>query len=91
MPLRIRRDTRRGLFRISSRGKDATMGQTVFITGTGRKEALGFNLVLRYLEQGDTVIATVRKPSEALKRRLSLRRNVQTGWKPLPSAQTNTN
>lgn len=42
------------------------MGQTVFITGTGRKEALGFNLVLRYLEQGDTVIATVRKPSEAL-------------------------
>jgi len=42
------------------------MAQTVFITGTGRKEALGYNLVLRYLEQGDTVFATIRKPSPAL-------------------------
>lgn len=42
------------------------MGQNVFITGTGRKEALGYNLVLRYLEAGDTVIATARKPSAAL-------------------------
>lgn len=39
----------------------------VMITGTGRSYALGYNLVLRYLENGDTVIATVRKPSEALK------------------------
>ena len=42
------------------------MAQNVFITGTGRKMALGFQFVRRYLEQGDTVIATVRKPSEAL-------------------------
>ncbi|NTW99669.1 MAG: SDR family NAD(P)-dependent oxidoreductase [Geobacteraceae bacterium] len=41
------------------------MGQNVLITGTGREQALGFNLVLRYLEQGDTVFAGVRKPSEA--------------------------
>ena len=30
--------------------------------------ALGFHFVLRYLEHGDHVIATVRKPSEALER-----------------------
>lgn len=42
------------------------MGQNVLITGTGRKQALGYNLVLRYLEQGDTVFAGVRKPSAAL-------------------------
>ncbi len=42
------------------------MAQNVLITGTGRKQALGYNLVLRYLEQGDTVFAGVRKPSEAL-------------------------
>jgi len=42
------------------------MGQNVLITGTGRKQALGYNLVLRYLEQGDTVFAGIRKPSEAL-------------------------
>lgn len=39
------------------------MADTVMITGTGRSYALGYNLVLRYLEAGDTVIATVRKPS----------------------------
>ncbi len=42
------------------------MPQTVMITGTGRSYALGFNLVLRYLENGDTVIATVRKESKEL-------------------------
>ena len=42
------------------------MGQNVLITGTGRKQALGYNLVLRYLEQGDMVFAGVRKPSDAL-------------------------
>lgn len=42
------------------------MAQTVMITGTGRSYALGFNLVLRYLENGDNVIATVRKESEDL-------------------------
>ncbi len=42
------------------------MGQNVMITGTGRSYALGFNLVLRYLEAGDRVVATVRKESEAL-------------------------
>ena len=42
------------------------MAQTVMITGTGRSHALGYNLVLRYLENGDTVIATVRKESKDL-------------------------
>ena len=42
------------------------MSQTVLITGTGRSYALGFNLVRRYLENGDRVLASVRKPSEAL-------------------------
>lgn len=42
------------------------MNQIVMVTGTGRSYALGFNLVLRYLEDGDTVIATVRKESEDL-------------------------
>ncbi len=42
------------------------MSQTVLITGTGRPHALGFNLVRRYLENGDTVFASVRRPSEAL-------------------------
>lgn len=42
------------------------MAQTVMITGTGRSYALGYNMVLRYLECGDRVIATVRKESEAL-------------------------
>lgn len=36
------------------------------ITGTGRSYALGYNLVLRYLENGDNVIATVRKKSNEL-------------------------
>ena len=42
------------------------MAQTVLITGTGRPYALGFNLVRRYLENGDCVLASVRRPSEAL-------------------------
>lgn len=42
------------------------MSQNVLITGTGRGGALGFNLVRRYLEQGDLVFASIRKPSEAL-------------------------
>ena len=42
------------------------MSQTVLITGTGRSYALGFNLVKRYLENGDCVFATIRRPSEAL-------------------------
>lgn len=44
------------------------MGQNVMITGTGRSYALGYNLVLRYLENGDCVIATVRKKSEDLEK-----------------------
>ncbi|MBE6754604.1 MAG: SDR family NAD(P)-dependent oxidoreductase [Ruminococcaceae bacterium] len=40
--------------------------QNVLITGAGRSYALGYNLVLRYLENGDTVAATVRKPCEEL-------------------------
>lgn len=35
--------------------------QNVMVTGAGRSYALGYNLVLRYLENGDKVIATVRK------------------------------
>ena len=42
------------------------MSQNVLITGTGRPYALGFNLVRRYLEHGDRVFASVRRPSEAL-------------------------
>lgn len=42
------------------------MAQNVMITGTGRSYALGYNLVLRYLENGDNVIATVRKESKEL-------------------------
>ena len=44
------------------------MKQNVLITGTGREMALGFNFVRRYLEQGDSVFACIRKPSEALER-----------------------
>lgn len=42
------------------------MAQNVMVTGTGRSYALGYNLVLRYLENGDTVVATVRKESQLL-------------------------
>ncbi|MBQ6229881.1 MAG: SDR family NAD(P)-dependent oxidoreductase [Eubacterium sp.] len=42
------------------------MSDIVMVTGTGRTYALGYNLVLRYLEAGDMVIATVRKPSAEL-------------------------
>ena len=42
------------------------MSQTVLITGTGRPIGLGFNMVKRYLENGDRVFASVRRPSEAL-------------------------
>ena len=42
------------------------MQQTVLITDTGRPYALGFNLVKRYLENGDCVFASIRRPSEAL-------------------------
>jgi len=33
----------------------------VMITGAGKKVGLGFNMVLKYLEDGNTVVATVRK------------------------------
>ncbi len=42
------------------------LSQTVLVTGTGRPYALGFNLVRRYLENGDRVFASVRRPCEAL-------------------------
>ncbi len=42
------------------------MTKNVMVTGTGRHYALGYNFVLRYLENGDNVIASVRKESEAL-------------------------
>ena len=38
------------------------MSQNVMITGTGKAVGLGFNLVLRYLEAGDNVVTTIRKP-----------------------------
>ncbi len=44
------------------------MKQYVLITGTGREMALGFNFVLRYLENGDHVFACIRKPSPALEK-----------------------
>lgn len=46
------------------------MSKTVMVTGCGRSYALGYNLALRYLENGDTVVATVRSKCadlEALK------------------------
>ena len=42
------------------------MNQNVMITGAGKAVGLGFNLVLRYLESGDTVVATIRKPCPEL-------------------------
>ncbi len=48
--------------------EESSMPQTVLITGTGRPYALGFNLVRRYLEHGDTVFASIRRPSEALEK-----------------------
>ena len=42
------------------------MSQNVLVTGAGKKAGLGFNLVLRYLEAGDTVVATIRKPCPEL-------------------------
>ena len=41
------------------------MMQNVLITGTGRPQALGHNLVRRYLEQGDRVFACVRGETDA--------------------------
>ena len=38
----------------------------VMVTGAGRPEALGFNLVWRCLERGDTVLASVRRPCPPL-------------------------
>ena len=42
------------------------MSQNVMITGAGKAAGLGFNLVLRYLEAGNTVVATIRKPCKEL-------------------------
>ena len=42
------------------------MSQNVMITGAGKAIGLGFNMVLRYLEAGDNVVATVRKPCAEL-------------------------
>lgn len=43
------------------------MAQTVMVTGCGRNYALGYNLALRYLENGDRVIASVRKDAGDIK------------------------
>ena len=42
------------------------MSQHVLVTGAGKAVGLGFNLVLRYLEAGDNVVATIRKPCSEL-------------------------
>ena len=42
------------------------MSQNVLVTGAGKGVGLGFNLVKRYLELGDTVVATIRRRSEDL-------------------------
>ncbi|MBP5262544.1 MAG: SDR family NAD(P)-dependent oxidoreductase [Clostridiales bacterium] len=42
------------------------MSQNVLITGAGKAVGLGFNLALRYLERGDTVVATIRRPCAEL-------------------------
>lgn len=46
--------------------------QNVLITGTGRPQALGFNLAKRYLEHGDRVYACVRKSTDAFAELLSV-------------------
>lgn len=46
----------------------------VMVTGTVRSYALGYNLALRYLEAGDTVIATIRKPSPDIRRQYGSQR-----------------
>ena len=45
---------------------EVNMSQNVMITGAGKAVGLGFNMVLRYLEAGDNVVATVRKPCAEL-------------------------
>lgn len=40
--------------------------QNVMVTGAGKAVGLGFNMVLRYLEEGNTVVATIRKPCKEL-------------------------
>lgn len=42
------------------------MSQNVMVTGAGKAVGLGFNLVLSYLEAGDNVVATTRKPCAEL-------------------------
>ena len=42
------------------------MSQNVMITGAGKAVGLGYNMVLRYLEAGDNVVATIRKPCAEL-------------------------
>ncbi len=42
------------------------MNQNVMVTGAGKAVGLGFNLVLRYLEAGCKVAATIRKPCAEL-------------------------
>ncbi len=57
------------------------MADVVMVTGTGRSYALGYNIALKYLEAGDTVIATIRKPSadiDALKEKYGDRLIVAT-------------
>ena len=44
------------------------MSKNVMITGAGKAVGLGFNLVLRYLEAGDNVVATIRKPCPELEK-----------------------
>ena len=44
------------------------MMQNVMVTGAGKEVGLGYNLVLRYLEDGNTVVATIRKPSPELEK-----------------------
>lgn len=42
------------------------MPQNVMITGAGKAVGLGFNMVRRYLEAGDNVAASIRKPCPEL-------------------------
>ena len=51
------------------------MSQNVMITGTGKAAGLGFNMVLRYLEATDNVVATVRKPCAELEELKGISKN----------------
>ena len=64
------------------------MSQHVLITGTGRPYALGFNLVKRYLEHGDSVFASVTEAAAPEAERLTDRLDLIVNNATTASADT---